>query len=54
MRFRVNRRHLAGFLTGLACFLIAAQVSSEHVPPLAWMARYTSAGHTTCLVRTPP
>lgn len=48
MRFQANRWHILGCLTGLACFFVAAQVASEHMPSLAWMARYTSASGTYC------
>lgn len=48
MSTHLNRSHILGCLTGLACFLLAARVESEHVPSLAWMARYSSASGTYC------
>ena len=48
MQGRYNRWHLSGALAALGCLLIARLVVGEHIPSLAWMARYTNASGTYC------
>ena len=43
-----KRWQTAGFLIGLACFVVWGIARSEHLPHLAWMARYTSGSGTDC------